>query len=596
MKQQLVRRETERVRDMIATLKLPLRTSTVEWKLKHLYEGCVDVDTLRVEGERPLKDIINELGGWYILRDFNDADFDKNEVIKTLQVKHGVTPYFKISVQPNPNMPGQNIIRISPSGLGLPDKEYYYRDQDDPVQIAYREYIRDVVIYMSTARNEATKFGTDMFFYEKRIAEITPDTMSLQNPITTYNAISLSELRDTNSIPFFDILQAMYPDSNITDNTEVIVSSLEYLGQISQIIATTDRKTMNGYLTWTLVRHYIPYLSSTYTSALDTFTSALYGMQQPLERWEMCAGLVRRFMGFAVNYFEEKNHPITKNSMRTINDTFASIVSVVKNKIETFPQTSLLYNHLKSKLSTLSLQVGIPENTKEEKYLKDYYLKLKILKSNLFDSVQNSVGFQKKLEERRLNKSPVEDSILSYVLAEVPVVEYSPADNAVIIPRILLTEPFFEENYPSSIIYGRLGVEIAEAVVSSIFPYDSLWTSDRKILSPYHMTVEESIKSVQPSLKCIESHISNSNWNLSQVASNETALKTLIHVMAVDVAKQALISSLEQTEHTHQPSLERYEDTALFFIAYSQTQCSESTTQQQLYENIVNFELPQYVR
>lgn len=71
----------------------------------------------------------------------------------------------------------------------------------------------------------------------------------------------------------------MYPESNITESTEVIVTSLEYLGHIAQIISTTDRKTMNGYLMWTLVRHYIPYLSNKYTSAMDTFNSELFGKE-----------------------------------------------------------------------------------------------------------------------------------------------------------------------------------------------------------------------------------------------------------------------------------------------------------------------------
>ncbi|CAG9821764.1 unnamed protein product [Phaedon cochleariae] len=300
-------------------------------------------------------------------------------------------------------MPGQNTIRISPSGLGLPDKEYYYRDLDDPVQTAYREYIRDIVIYLGSPRNEATKFGTDMFFYEKRIAEITPDRISLRNPITTYNAISLQELKQTNPIQFFDILQAMYPESNITVNTEVIVTSMEYLGQISQIIATTDRKTMNGYLMWTLVREYIPYLSTSYTSALDTFNSALYGTQEPLERWEMCARLVRKFMGLATSNRQELLNPITNFTTEIIGDEFNSILNIVKSKIIKYQNSELLYNHLKSK---------------------------------------------KKLEEKMLNKASEEDTILSYALAEVPKVEYSPSDNAVIIPRSLLVEPFFDEKYP----------------------------------------------------------------------------------------------------------------------------------------------------
>lgn len=72
-------------------------------------------------------------GGWYILRDWNEEDFDPNFLLRELHVKYGATPYFEISVQPNPLFPGHSSISISPSGLGLPDRKYYYGPQDDPV-------------------------------------------------------------------------------------------------------------------------------------------------------------------------------------------------------------------------------------------------------------------------------------------------------------------------------------------------------------------------------------------------------------------------------------------------------------------------------
>lgn len=34
-----------------------------------------------------------------------------------------------------------------------------------------------------------------MFFYEKRIAEITSDKIELQNPVQTYNIVKISELK-----------------------------------------------------------------------------------------------------------------------------------------------------------------------------------------------------------------------------------------------------------------------------------------------------------------------------------------------------------------------------------------------------------------
>lgn len=54
--------ESERVRDLINTLELPLHTGTVEWKLKHLYEACLDVDNVNSDDARLLLDIISELG------------------------------------------------------------------------------------------------------------------------------------------------------------------------------------------------------------------------------------------------------------------------------------------------------------------------------------------------------------------------------------------------------------------------------------------------------------------------------------------------------------------------------------------------------
>lgn len=53
--------------------------------------------------------------------------------MKELHVKYGVSPFIEVSVRPNPQIPGRSSISISPSGLGLPAKSYYYGPQDDKV-------------------------------------------------------------------------------------------------------------------------------------------------------------------------------------------------------------------------------------------------------------------------------------------------------------------------------------------------------------------------------------------------------------------------------------------------------------------------------
>lgn len=50
---------------------------------------------------------------------------------------------------------------------------------------------------MSGTKTEAEKFGNDIFYYEKRIAEVMPNGVEMSNPINTNNFIKVSELKET---------------------------------------------------------------------------------------------------------------------------------------------------------------------------------------------------------------------------------------------------------------------------------------------------------------------------------------------------------------------------------------------------------------
>lgn len=98
------------------------------------------------------------------MRDWNEEDFDANFLLKELHVKYGATPYFQISVQPNPLFPGHSSISISPAGLGLPDRKYYYGVQDDPVSTtSTRRNIFIVMIAFRSSKLISSKFVIPLF-------------------------------------------------------------------------------------------------------------------------------------------------------------------------------------------------------------------------------------------------------------------------------------------------------------------------------------------------------------------------------------------------------------------------------------------------
>ncbi|XP_050300559.1 protein gone early [Anthonomus grandis grandis] len=590
-KEMLVQKELERIRDMISNLELPLHINSVEWKMKHFYESCLYVDALASDAHAPLTNLISELGGWYILRDWTDVDFDRRSILTQLHVKYGISPFFKIDVAPHPYVPDTNAIRISPSGLGLPDRDYYYRDSDDPVIIAYISYIRDVVISLSSTQSEAAKFAKDMFNYEKRLAEVYPDRISLQNPVTTNSAISIFELKETTStIPFFDILQAMFTEVTISDNTDVIVTSPEYLMQVAQIISSTDSTTLNGYLIWCLVREFIPYLSETYTSAVVSFNNQLYGTSMSKRRQEICTRLVKKYMPLAAEFHLEKTYPISQNTRAIVNNTFNVITDLILKRVN-FDDTLLLTQHFQGKLKSLSLIIGLPESATKTNYLKDYYNKLRVLKRMLFENMRNAIVFENKLQEVMLLNHLPEGVYLDEILKEEPKIRFIPSKNAVVVPRSLLMEPAFDDGYPRPVIYGRLGVEMAQAILSAILPYGSLWAANNKVLSYLHMAGNDSVKLVQPSLTCLARHILKLNPNIPTSRLNGTALTVLKEVLAVKIAHEALLIS-QNEDHSHFSGLEQYEDSALYFLAFSQAKCSVSTLEYDTYKSLVSFKLP----
>ena len=75
--------------------------------------------------------MINNLGGWDVLRTFNLYNWDPHRVLRELHADYSVPAFFRVDVITDYSNPSSNIIRISPAGLGMPDKTFYQRFPND---------------------------------------------------------------------------------------------------------------------------------------------------------------------------------------------------------------------------------------------------------------------------------------------------------------------------------------------------------------------------------------------------------------------------------------------------------------------------------
>ena len=116
-----------------------------------------------------------------------------------------------------------------------------------------------------------------------------------------------------------------------------------------------------------MVREYLPYLSSDFTSTLNLFNSEVYGFKHAVPRWEKCSALVHDIMGLAVESALETKDPVTKTTTTTVHKMFEELKETVQQRLSMLEISSPLHKYLDQKLNKLQIQ----QNQKRKKLLKN---------------------------------------------------------------------------------------------------------------------------------------------------------------------------------------------------------------------------------
>lgn len=581
--EELLSKYNEVARSLIVKLPQPNKIESIAWKMKNLYESCMELDSIEADGERPLLRIINELGGWHVLRDFSVQSFDYKKTLLKLHKKYGVSPFFKVSVVPDNRNPEKNIIQISPIELGLPDPSYYYRIAENAVAMAYQQFLTDVVQLLGATSTDARGFSSNMYHFEKRIAELLNVSEVPTNPNEAYNRLTIEKLRQTApSIPLQDILQGLFPRARISDKTEIIVTAPSYLNKVSMLLSTTDRSSLNDYMLWKLTVVYLPYLSNKYRSVYNNYNIQLTGVQEPVERWEMCVETVEKFMSFGLATMVENTFPedVRELEKAEVSKMFDNIRATVRNSLDGASwYGSELKQLAKEKVNAMGLAVGFPSSVTTNSYLEEYYSSFRVQKRDFFLNVQFGIEFllSKQME---LLVAPAQEQRWLEIMSSSADVTYIPTENKIVIPQRRLLEPYFSASYPKSVLYGRLGVQISRGIVWGVVsPWGALHTAGGALLLPYNPEVDQLVQAVADPVTCVMK-VSVQIAGVDDVLANRTALATTIEISAVRSAFHALTEITSKDSHVHQPALEDYESEQLFFVSYAQSMCSHSTIQQ----------------
>ncbi|KAJ6219155.1 hypothetical protein RDWZM_004967 [Blomia tropicalis] len=541
---------------------LPTASQTdPHFKAKQFYESCMDLGEVDLLSFNYFKHEIQNAGGWNLLGSWGGS-WQHGTAIERLLVIFGVEPFLKIEVGADDldtQLP--YIIKIYPSGLGLP-KNYYFDPHYKKVTEAYKQYMSEAVKIFGGTKLDSSQFAENTFNYEKRIAEVTPDKTEYQNPSNVFKRrFSIRELKlIAPSIKWSDILQGYFAKARLNDNTRVLLAFESYFRNVSNIISTTDMRGINDYLIWKMIDAYAPYLSKEFRIIHRNFQQSLYGMPVSNSlndeyRWRFCIKTVAKFMGYAMSSIYVNNQ-ISKIS----NVTVSSKSDIINPIRETILKNANLFSW---------------SGSEDAQRL----VNMKLKQMEIF------------VEDGNVARRKKPDYSWPVFPHEVRI-HYDYASNKLYVPSGMLRIPFFNPNEPYSTQFGALGFMVSSHMLKAFDLAGLHYGLPDGRLSSNRTPVAQS-QTFNTALRCLRSDLS-----MLPLKANDTLSQTYIDVGALKIAwltYQELVARKGGKPTNMLPSLPFSSD-QLFYISFGQTMCGNFRPATLEYGSETSNQLPNSMR
>ena len=367
----------------------------------------------------------------------------------------GVRTPFTAAVEQDARQSSAYLLVLSQAGLGLPNRDYYLKQDDARMTQARAAYLQYVQTLLSQSGDKAAEqHAAQVLELETAIAKAQWSNVENRDPVKVYNKLSVTELQKlTPSIQWQAWLKAQHAGVAIK---EVQVMQPSYLQGLQQIIGQFSTEVWQAYLTTQLLDAYAPYLTDAYTDAHFAFRGkVLSGIEKNRSREKRGVELTDQMLGEAVGKLYVENHFPAERKAR-VRKMVDYLLKAFDQSIDTLDWMSEeTRKQAKIKLSKISVKVGYPDQWRD-------YSSLQIKADDLIGNIRRIRAADHAREIAHLGK-PVDRSVW-HMTPQTVNAYYSPEMNEIVFPAARLQAPLVNPQADDAFNYGALGISIGHEI------------------------------------------------------------------------------------------------------------------------------------
>jgi putative endopeptidase len=428
-----------------ATAKAALGTN--EQKIGDFYASCMDTNAIDASGGKPIESELARISNIH-------SPADLQSEAQRLQAR-SVNALFRFSSIQDAKDSTQVIGAAFQGGLGLPEREYYLKEDDKSKQLR-DAYVKHVAKMFELLGDPAEKSGAEastVLKIETALANASMKNTDLRDPIKTYHKMTLADLKMLTPNFSWD---AYFRAAGHPELKEINVGQPEFFKALDAQWTVTPLEDWKTYLRWHLVNATAPALSENFVNEdFDFRGRTLTGTKEIQPRWKRCVQATDRALGEAVGqvYVQEYFPPEAKARALAM---VHNLIAALRDDLQTLPWMGPdTRTQATAKLEAFAVKIGYTDKWRD-------YSALRIDRKSYAENQLRSLEFE---STRRLNKigKPVDRT--EWGMTPPTVNAYNNSSmNEIVFPAGILQPPFYDPKADDAVNYGGIGAVIGHEI------------------------------------------------------------------------------------------------------------------------------------
>jgi len=343
------------------------------------------------------------------------------------------------------------IAEVSQSGISLPDRDYYTKDDDKSKSIRekYAKHVANVFALAGEVPAAAETKAKLVMEIETRLARASATRIEQRNPMSSYHPMSAEERKALT--PNLD--WEMYLANCGLKNVGVLnIAQPNFFKEVNAMIADTPIQSWKIYLRWRVLDYSAGTLGTVFDQENFDFNGrALTGAKEQSPLWKRAVATTSLRLGEAVGQAYVKRY-FPPDAKRQIKEIIANLKAALRERIQQLDWMSeSTRKQALAKLDAIAEKVGYPDKWID-------YSKLEIDRGPYALNYQRFQHWSLQRDLDKINK-PVDRDEWPAPPQTINA-GYLPTRNEIVFPAAILQHPLFDPAADPAVNYGCIGAII----------------------------------------------------------------------------------------------------------------------------------------